>query len=324
MLREPTIEKLYDLRLPVMATSWQEQERDDKLRALDFDERFGLLVEAEHRARDNRRLQRLLKQAELRLPDACMEDVDPGAARGLPATTTRQLATGAWRERAFREPRLGRRDPAPDLFPDLVRVVEGLNELELDHGEPRARGGLHLAELGDGGELFLDGRDDLRVDALRRGAGACDGQGAEPLRKRRIFLPRNLLPSSDGSRVQRRRRKATGDLAPRSVSDYVLEVLRCLTFTAKLVTFPGVVFLGTVLLGLAMFGVGCATGNATPQDSGPARTDSGANVREDADTPACRAELELRIRETVPLARYVFVEADKFDDVKAKLPLYPR
>jgi DNA replication protein DnaC len=96
MLREPTLEKLYELRLPVMATSWQEQERDDKLRSLDFDERFGLLVEAEHRARDNRRLQRLLKQAELRLPDACMEDLEPGAARGLPATTTRQLATGAW------------------------------------------------------------------------------------------------------------------------------------------------------------------------------------------------------------------------------------
>jgi cation diffusion facilitator family transporter len=35
-------------------------------------------------------------------------------------------------------------------------------------------------------------------------------------------------------------------------------------------------------------------------------------------------DLELRIRETVPLARYVFVEADKFDVEKAKLPLYPR
>ncbi len=34
--------------------------------------------------------------------------------------------------------------------------------------------------------------------------------------------------------------------------------------------------------------------------------------------------LEHRIRTTVPLARYVFVETDKFDPEKAKLPQYPR
>jgi DNA replication protein DnaC len=96
MLREPTMEKLYALRLAVMAMAWEEQEKDPKLRELDFGERFGLLVEAEHRARDNRRMARLLKQAALRIPDACMEDLSTGPARGLPATTVRQLATGAW------------------------------------------------------------------------------------------------------------------------------------------------------------------------------------------------------------------------------------
>lgn len=90
------MEKLYALRLAVMAASWQEQEKDPKLRALDFDERFGMIVDAEHRARDNRRLQRLLKQAGLRIPDACMEDLETGPARGLAATLSRQLATGAW------------------------------------------------------------------------------------------------------------------------------------------------------------------------------------------------------------------------------------
>ena len=96
MLREPTMEKLYALRLAVMAMAWEEQEKDPKLRELEFGERFGLLVEAEHRARDNRRMARLLKQASLRIPDACMEDLQTGPARGLPATTVRQLATGAW------------------------------------------------------------------------------------------------------------------------------------------------------------------------------------------------------------------------------------
>lgn len=96
MLREPTMEKLYALRLAVMAMAWEQQEKDPKLRELDFGERFGLLVEAEYRARDNRRLARLLKQAELRIPDACVEDLQSGPERGLPATTVRQLATGAW------------------------------------------------------------------------------------------------------------------------------------------------------------------------------------------------------------------------------------
>lgn len=96
MLREPTMEKLYALRLAVMAMAWEEQEKDPKLRDLDFGDRFGLLVEAEHRARDNRRMARLLKQADLRIGDACMEDLKCGPERGLPASTVRQLATGAW------------------------------------------------------------------------------------------------------------------------------------------------------------------------------------------------------------------------------------
>lgn len=96
MLREPTMEKLYAMRLAVMAREWEEQEKDPKLRELDFGERFGLLVEAEHRARDNRRMVRLLKQAELRIQEACMEDLKAGPARGLPIATVRQLATGAW------------------------------------------------------------------------------------------------------------------------------------------------------------------------------------------------------------------------------------
>lgn len=41
MLREPTMEKLYALRLAVMAMAWQEQEKDPKLRELEFGDRFG-------------------------------------------------------------------------------------------------------------------------------------------------------------------------------------------------------------------------------------------------------------------------------------------
>jgi len=96
MLHEPTMEKLYALRLAVMAGAWVEQKKNAKLSSLGFDERFGMLVDAEHLARDNRRLSRLLKDAQLRLPTACVEDIEDSTARGLDKGMLRQLGTGVW------------------------------------------------------------------------------------------------------------------------------------------------------------------------------------------------------------------------------------
>ena len=96
MLNEPTMQKLLALRLGSMADAWQSQQRDTKTSALAFDERFSLLVDAEYLARDNRRLGRLLKDAELRIPQACLEDVDTANNRGVDRTMLRQLATETW------------------------------------------------------------------------------------------------------------------------------------------------------------------------------------------------------------------------------------
>jgi DNA replication protein DnaC len=96
MLNEPTMEKLYEMRLSAMAEAWVAQQKDAAIGALSFDERMALLVEAEHASRDNRRLKRLLKDAELRIPSACMEDVKASSARGLEKTMVRQLGSCAW------------------------------------------------------------------------------------------------------------------------------------------------------------------------------------------------------------------------------------
>ena len=96
MLQEPTIEKLHELRLAIMAEAWQQQQKDAKIGALSFDERFALIVDAEHQARDNRRLTRLLKDAQLRIPQACVEDVAAAPARGLEKSMLRQLASCSW------------------------------------------------------------------------------------------------------------------------------------------------------------------------------------------------------------------------------------
>ena len=96
MLTEPTIEKLHALRLGAMAAAWTAQREDPKMNELDFDERFGMLVDAEHLARDNKRLARALREAKLRLPNACIEDIDYAAKRELDRSLVRQLGTCAW------------------------------------------------------------------------------------------------------------------------------------------------------------------------------------------------------------------------------------
>ena len=47
MLSPPTMEKLSTLKLPALAAAWTAQQQDAAATALSFDERLGLLVEAE-------------------------------------------------------------------------------------------------------------------------------------------------------------------------------------------------------------------------------------------------------------------------------------
>ena len=96
MLTEPTNEKLHALRLSAMAAAWAAQREDAKMSELDFDARFGMLVDAEHLARDNKRLTRALREAKLRIAGACIEDVDHGPKRELDRALVRQLGTCAW------------------------------------------------------------------------------------------------------------------------------------------------------------------------------------------------------------------------------------
>lgn len=95
-MNEPTNERLHAMRLGAMADAWHAQNRDPKTASLGFDERFAMLVDAEFLARDNRRLARLLKDADLRIPSASLEDVEVSPTRGLDKSMLRQLANGSW------------------------------------------------------------------------------------------------------------------------------------------------------------------------------------------------------------------------------------
>jgi DNA replication protein DnaC len=96
MLTEPTIEKLHALHLGAMAAAWVAQREDPKSHEIDFDSRFGMLVDAEHLSRDNKRIARALREAKLRIPNACIEDIDYSAKREIDRTLVRQLGTCAW------------------------------------------------------------------------------------------------------------------------------------------------------------------------------------------------------------------------------------
>jgi DNA replication protein DnaC len=96
MLTEPTIDKLRGMRLGTMADAWITQREQPKVHELDFDTRFGLLVDAEHLSRDNKRLARALRAAKLRLPNACIEDIDFAPKRELDRAAVRQLGTCSW------------------------------------------------------------------------------------------------------------------------------------------------------------------------------------------------------------------------------------
>ena len=96
MLSEPTLEKLKQLHLYAMADAWTMQRNEPRTLELDFDARLALLVEAEALARDNKRIVRLLREAKLRIPSACMEDVDAAPKRELDRVLLRQLGTARW------------------------------------------------------------------------------------------------------------------------------------------------------------------------------------------------------------------------------------
>ena len=96
MLTVPTLDRLRALRLSAMADAYQTQLQDPAIGTLSFDERVGLLVDAEHLSRDNRQLARRLKEAKLRMAQACLEDLEYAPRRELDRPLIRQLATGRW------------------------------------------------------------------------------------------------------------------------------------------------------------------------------------------------------------------------------------
>jgi len=95
VLNHQTIEGLHALKLPSMAAGLAEQEASAAHQGLSFEERLGLLVDRELTERENRRMERYLKAAKLRI-NAVVEDVDFRRRRGLERPVVLSLAESGW------------------------------------------------------------------------------------------------------------------------------------------------------------------------------------------------------------------------------------
>src|ERR1700680_4524673 len=96
MLQEPMMEKLLAMRLHGMADALKTQEQDPGTRELSFLERLALLVDHQWNWRQNQALARRLHLAKLR-GNACVEEIDYRAARGLDKSVIRALSQeSAW------------------------------------------------------------------------------------------------------------------------------------------------------------------------------------------------------------------------------------
>jgi len=99
MLNNATLSQLRDLHLSTMAGCFKEQQNQTGINSLSFDERFGLLVEAEWLSRRNKRINRLVKQAAFRLP-AMLEDIDYCGKHGIAKPDILKLSLGNYIKRA--------------------------------------------------------------------------------------------------------------------------------------------------------------------------------------------------------------------------------
>ena len=83
MLYTQTLEKLRALRLEGMAQALEEQRQQKDIGQLDFEERLALLVERQTLWKENRGLAVRLKNAQLKISNATLEDLDYRPSRGL-------------------------------------------------------------------------------------------------------------------------------------------------------------------------------------------------------------------------------------------------
>ena len=93
---QTTMDKLYGMRLSVMAQAYRDQEEASGVADMTFDERFAMIVDAEWDARRVNKRTRLLRQAGFPEPDANVIDVHYDPDRKLDKAKITELSNCEW------------------------------------------------------------------------------------------------------------------------------------------------------------------------------------------------------------------------------------
>lgn len=81
------------MQLDTMVEQFRTYVGDSAFASLSFEERLGLLVDAEWSVRQSRRLLRLIRSAQLYFPGACIEDIEYHADRKLDKALITKFST---------------------------------------------------------------------------------------------------------------------------------------------------------------------------------------------------------------------------------------
>jgi len=93
MINQVTIDKLIEMRLSAMADAFRIQRDDPKMKDVSFEDRLGMLVDAEYTNRKSNRLKRLIRNSDLEEADACVAGIDYHSGRKLNKSLISRLAT---------------------------------------------------------------------------------------------------------------------------------------------------------------------------------------------------------------------------------------
>lgn len=149
MVRQATVDKLHEMRLPAMADAFESQCNDRSFDHLSFEDRFGMLVDREWDKRKSNRLQKLIQSADFRYPNACMEDIEYHADRKLNKSQLLELSTcryiydnhhiilegAAGTGKSYLASALGIAACRSFIKVRYIRLPDLLNELAIAHGE---------------------------------------------------------------------------------------------------------------------------------------------------------------------------------------------
>jgi DNA replication protein DnaC len=163
MLIEQTLMDLRRMKLQAMAHALEHQRTNAAIQDLPFDDRFSMIIDAERHARENRRLNRLVKGAKFKA-SASAEDVDYRATRGLDKRKFSALLSCDWIERGqhlimtgptgvgktWLACALGNqavRRGLPVIYRRFIRLLEEFEIARADGSLPKLRGQIAKARL---------------------------------------------------------------------------------------------------------------------------------------------------------------------------------